>query len=312
MSPKIVSHERDAKPLEIAATLRRDGAVIVRELLSHELVDQLVTAVAPHMHVPKGNDFYGGDVKTCSNLLDRDPIFSQELLLHPVVLDVLDVLDGTLLPDNPMGPSNASSQPKHGEDGFDQLTSMGERTRDPVNGPNCHHYHVHFSGSIHVGPGGGHQELHREMDIYRPYLDQDPDAPDWVVAVNYAGTDFTTKNGATRIVPGSHRWSKDREPHPHEEAQAEMPKGSALFWLGRSFHALGTNHTEENRAGLITIFSANWLAQEENQFISVPPDMAETLPEQAQQLLGYRASPVGWAADRDPENLLRPGTATYI
>ncbi len=127
------------------------------------------------------------------------------------------------------------------------------------------------------------------------------------MAVNYAGTDFTTENGATRIVPGSHRWSKDRAPDPHEEAQAVMPKGSALFWLGRSFHALGTNHTDENRAGLITIFSANWLTQEENQFFGVPPEFAETLPEQAQLLLGYRGGGVGWATGRDTENLLRPG-----
>ena len=310
MSPQIISHERDAKPLEIAETLRRDGAVIVRDLLSHDVVDRLVTAVSPFLHVPKGNDFYGGDVRTCSNLLGRDPIFTEELLLHPLVLDVLD---GTLLPDNPMGPSNVKPQPKHGSDGFDQLTSMGERTRDPVNGPNCHHYRVHFSGSIHVGPGGGHQELHREMDIYRPYLDQDPDAPDWVVAVNYAGTDFTAENGATRIVPGSHRWPADRKPTPQDEAQAVMPKGSALFWLGKSFHALGTNRTQDqNRAGLLTIFSANWLSQEENQYFGVPPEFAEKLPERAQQLLGYRGGNVVWATGRDSENLLQPGDGAPI
>lgn len=311
MGPTIKAYERDATPIEIAGTLRQDGAVIIRELLPHDVVDRLVAAVDPFLKVPKANEFYGANVRTCSNLFGRDRIFVEELLLNPMVLDVLD---GTLLPDCPMGPSNARPQlKKHGTDGYDQLTSIGERSRDPVHGPNCHHYRVHFSGSIQVGPGGGHQTPHREMDIYRPYFEHDPDQPDWVVAVNYAGTDFTEDNGATRVVPGSHRWPRGREPQSHEEAQAVMPKGSALFWLGKSFHALGTNRTpKENRAGLLTILSANWLSQEENQFFGVPPEFAKTLPERAQLLLGYRAGQVGWATGRDSENLLRPGEGQPI
>ena len=265
-----------------------------------------MNAAQPFLKVSPSAEFYGEQVRTCSNLFGRDPVFAEPLLLNPLILDVLD---GVLLPSHPMGPSRPRSVAKVG---YNAEGVNAELSRDPVNGPNCHHYRVHFSGSVQVEANGGHQTLHREMDIFRPYIEHEPDQPNWVVAVNYAGSDFTVANGATRIVPGSHRWPRDRAPHPHEEAQAVMPKGSALFWLGRSFHALGTNHTEQKRAGIITVFSANWLAQEENQFISVPPDIAEKLPDQAQQLLGYRGSPTGWAAERDPDYLLRPGTAAYI
>ena len=90
MSPTIKAYERDAKPLEIAGTLRQDGAVIIRELLPHDVVDRLVAAVAPFLKIPKLNEHYGTNVTTCSNLFGRDPIFARELLLNPVVLGVLD------------------------------------------------------------------------------------------------------------------------------------------------------------------------------------------------------------------------------
>jgi len=307
--PQIESFARDAKSLEVAHALRRDGAVIVREVLPHGVVEELVQAAEPLLHDAPGTEFYGGNVRTCGNLFGKDPVFATHLLTNPLILDVLD---GTLLPEYPLG-SQAKEQRLHGEDGYDQNLGNGDRQRDDVNGPNCHHYRVHFSGSIQVGPGGGKQELHREMDIFRPYIEQDPAQPDWVVAVNYAGVDFTEDNGATRIVPGSHRWPAERAPHRSEEAQAVMPKGSALFWLGKSFHALGTNHTPDLiRAGLLTIFSVNWLTQEENQFIAVPPDFVEQLPEKAQQLLGYRGASVGWVNGRDSENLLREGVGQPI
>ena len=309
MSPKLVAYERDAKPAEIAQTLRRDGAVIVRELLPHAVMDQLATGVAPILRKPPGS-IYGGQTKTCSNLFAHGREFSEHLLTNP---RVLDVLDGTLLPEHPMGPSGPTRALMHGYD-YDDSENKDLRfdRRDPLLGPNCHHYRVHFGGSIQVWPGGELQPLHREMDVFRPYIEHDPDQPDWVVAVSYAACDFTAENGATRIVPGSHRWPTKRKPRPEDEAQAVMPKGSAIFWLGKTFHALGANRTAEARTGILSIFSVNWLTQEENQFVGVPVELVKTLPEQAQQLLGYRSAALGYVMGRDAENLLRPGSGQPI
>ncbi len=302
--PQIKSYEKDAKPLEIAGTLRQEGAVIIREVLPHDVVDELVAAAEPLVRESPGPEFYGENVRTCSNLFGRDPVFAERLLSNSLILDVLD---GTLLPQHPMGPASAKTQAQHEVGIYDHEEYLRAEQRDPVNGPNCHHYRVHFSGSIQLGARGGHQVLHREMDAFRPFIQQEPDQPDWVVAVNYACTDFTEENGATRVVPGSHRWPPDRAPREREEARAVMPKGSALFWLGKAFHALATNTTDQNRAGLLTIFSVNWLTQEENQFVAVPPEFAKTLPEQAQRLLGYRSASLGYVAGRDAENILREG-----
>ena len=37
-------------------------------------------------------------------------------------------------------------------------------------------------------------------------------------------------NGATRVVPCSYRWPRDREPWPHEIVQAEMSAGATFFY----------------------------------------------------------------------------------
>ncbi len=59
----------------------------------------------------------------------------------------------------------------------------------------------------------------------------------------WALTDFTIENGATRLVPGSHRF--DRIPRRREEpeviVQAVMPAGSVLVYDGSLWHAGGAN-----------------------------------------------------------------------
>ncbi|MCH2184436.1 phytanoyl-CoA dioxygenase family protein, partial [Myxococcota bacterium] len=141
----------------------------------------------------------------------------------------------------------------------------------------------------------------------------DPARPECILAVNWALTDFRVENGATRIVPGSHLWPEDRRPEKDEIAQAEMPKGSLLFWTGKALHGLGASRVEEPRTGVIVTFVVNWMTQEENQYLTVPPEVARELPERAQQLLGYRCSAtLGWSVGRDQDNMLQPGKSGNI
>ena len=92
-----------------------------------------------------------------------------------------------------------------------------------------------------------------------------------------------------------------------------MPKGSIVFWLGSVFHGLGINHTDTPRTGFIYSFGLDHLAQEENQFLSVPPEIAGTLPPRAQQLLGYRMShTINFVAGRDQDFVLRPGAGSVL
>jgi len=58
----------------------------------------------------------------------------------------------------------------------------------------------------------------------------------------YALTDFTEENGATRIIPGSHKLDTAPEFGKHYDSiSAEMSKGSVLVWPGNVWHGGGEN-----------------------------------------------------------------------
>jgi ectoine hydroxylase-related dioxygenase (phytanoyl-CoA dioxygenase family) len=103
----------------------------------------------------------------------------------------------------------------------------------------------------------------------------------------------TAENGATRVIPGSHRHS---DPWPPDEAglvQAEMPTGSALFYMGSTWHGGGANRSDAPRMGLINTYSLGWLRQETNQYLAVPPEIAAQYPPRIRRLIGYaRHSPI--------------------
>ena len=306
MTISIASFDRDAKAIDVAEALRRDGAAIVRELVAPDVMDSLTSKLATELDAqePGGGSFFGHRMKILTRLFARGPEFAEHLMLNQRVLEVTDAI---LRPQFPMA-APSQEKPIATADASDTPLEQLFGSRDPVLGPHCHHYRVNVGVALQVCGGGKNQPLHREMDIYRPFLEHDPERHECILAVNWAGTDFTRDNGATRLALGSHRWPQEREAENHEVAQAVMPKGSAIFWLGKALHGLGANRVDEPRTGILFTFTLNWLAQEENQYLAVPPEIARTLPERAQPLLGYRASPIlGHVGGRDNENLLNEG-----
>ena len=296
---------------EIAAALRRDGGAVIRELVAPEVADAIAEALVPPLRAqePGGESFFGAPTRGLGDLFVHVPEVAERLLLNETFLEVADAV---LLPQAPMAASAAQARPSvTWEEGLDEAFSdyLEMKPRDPVLGPNCHHYRLNISGARQVCPGATNQFLHREMDTFRPFLEHAPDGPERALAIIWAITDFTLDNGATRIVPGSHRWPRERVAEEHEVARAVMPKGSAALWTGKTLHGLAASR-DDSRTSVTFVFMANWLTTEENQFFAIPPEVARDLPERAQQLIGYRASPaLGWVTDRDPDNLLRAPAA---
>lgn len=68
-----------------------------------------------------------------------------------------------------------------------------------------------------------------------------------------------------------------------------MPRGSVLFYLGSAVHAGGRNHTDTPRTGLITTYSLGWLRQEENHYLTIPREVAESYDENVRRLMGYQS-----------------------
>lgn len=170
-------------------------------------------------------------------------------------------------------------------------------------GPHCVRFQLSSVQGIEVGPGATDQELHRDDDIFRlPHPH-----PVFEVNVMWAVTDFTAENGATRVVPGSHLWPSGRGPEAGTEIAAAMPAGSALLWLGSTWHGAGANRTDRARIGVYAGYSLGWLRQEEMMYLALPPDAVRPMPEALQRLIGYELKgsiTLGWLDGRDPRKVL--------
>lgn len=166
---------------------------------------------------------------------------------------------------------------------------------DPLLLPFCHNYRIGSSTAIEIHPGEGDQRLHRDDSIYPIRMP----GMEWQASVIWALDDFTLENGATRVVPGSHRWVSPRAVKDDDTViQAPMPKGSALFYLGSVWHGGGANKSNRARAGLISTYSLGWLRQEVNQYLTIPRHIAASYPERIQKLIGYtgHGEMLGWYA----------------
>jgi ectoine hydroxylase-related dioxygenase (phytanoyl-CoA dioxygenase family) len=171
-------------------------------------------------------------------------------------------------------------------------------------------YQLHLTQSIAVGPESPSQMLHRDHWCF-DFFPFPPDI-DVEVASIWALDEFTVHNGATRVVPDSHR-----EPHgvryeDDDSLPAEMPRGSIVLYLGSTFHGAGTNQSDDVRVGINVDYVVGWLRQEENQYLSYTLDEVRQFPERVQRLLGYEvgAYALGYIdGGRSPMELLDPNRA---
>ena len=170
--------------------------------------------------------------------------------------------------------------------------------------PNCASYQLCATAILVPDPGSKAQALHREDQLWNlpsPH-------PVIEVAGMWAITDFTKENGATHLVPGSNLWWDDRTPRKDEIVQAEMGRGSVLLWTDHVLHGAGANYSDAPRFGTAVAYNLGWLRQEENQYLAVQPEIARTLPENLQKLVGYQLNGgLGFTGElgKDPIEMLR-------
>lgn len=160
--------------------------------------------------------------------------------------------------------------------------------------------------AISIGPGETAQLLHFDDGMYplaRP-------RPALSAATIWAVSDFTAENGATVVIPGSHRWGDDRTPTPADElVSIEMPAGSVVIFLGTLWHGGGANRTaDDTRLAVTAQYCQPWLRSQEAFSLSTPPAIAATVPEGIRGMLGYSIHPpfVGMVNGMHPKRLLLP------
>lgn len=150
--------------------------------------------------------------------------------------------------------------------------------------PYCDCYQLHLTQVIRIKPGQPAQPLHRDRLAWGGFLQRVIEPQ---LNTIWAITDFTRDNGATRVAPGSQLWDEARHAEEHELTCAEMTAGSVILYTGSVIHSGGANLSEADRIGINITYSLGWLRQEENQYLSCPPDIAATLAPELQRLIGY-------------------------
>lgn len=169
---------------------------------------------------------------------------------------------------------------------------------------------LHLTQVIGIGPGQPAQPVHRDQWAF----DFFPFPDDYHVQCNtiWALTDFTQQNGATRLAIGSQHDENDLRRTHEGMAHATMRKGSVLLYTGKVYHSGGENTSDTVRRGCNITYCASWVRQEENQYLSTPPEVLDELDEDILRLMGYArgAYALGYIDDlRDPIAAIRPDLA---
>lgn len=158
--------------------------------------------------------------------------------------------------------------------------------------------------SMNIGPGESPQLLHADdgmVTLPRPH-------PATMVTTLWALSDFRADNGATHLVPGSHRHESMPKPgDTHDVTVADMAAGSVLVLHGSTWHGGGRNDTvDERRYGVSVQYVAGWCRQQQNLMLGTDRDVAAGYPQRLQELIGYSmfANVMGHVDRQHPRTLL--------
>ena len=236
----------------VQASIAADGACIVEDLLAPELCERLLADFMPHLgELSWGVDDLGYRNEFYGRQTKRlHGLFSKspamvEVLLQPLLLGL--------------------AQRMFVESGLASELRLSN------------------TELMVLGEGQGNQDFHTDAVSWRRV--QQREEGEILISANIALTPFRASNGATRVVPGSHRWPPDRQPHPHEVCRAEMPRGAARVYAGNVIHSGGASTEPDARVGLYLGYIPSWLRPIENQLVTNAPADVLALPDAARRLL---------------------------
>ena len=250
---KITTLPSNSSTEDIIEVLEKDGAAIVDGFVSQEWLSEFNSAVQTSIDNYKPFDYGEPEAE---EFLGR-----QTVRLNGLIRKAPNYID--LITDDRL------------------LTIM-----DHFLTPNCGQYRLNSSEIIEIHGGETAQELHWDDVIWPAHFW----APDLLLQFNVmiAATDFTESNGATLVVPGSHKWDHSkRQPKQKEITQAVMKAGSAVFIPGKTLHGGGNNTDGVKRRAIVASYVLGWLRTQENHFLHTSIDEAMEWPERVRQLLGY-------------------------
>ncbi len=158
--------------------------------------------------------------------------------------------------------------------------------------PNCGSYWVNTAQAMFIGPNSDAQPLHRDCmnwaQMVRPSW---PHGPELTLSSMIALEAITEEIGATRVIPGSHRWDElEKGVHADLTVPAEMGPGDALVYTGKLVHGGGANLTDDRwRRAMHLSFVLGWLTPEESSPIDYTDEELLGQSERVQRVLGHRS-----------------------
>ena len=162
--------------------------------------------------------------------------------------------------------------------------------------------------AIHLKPGESAQPWHFDdahLEIPRP-------RPAYGLSAFWAIDKTDEFNGATEIIPGSHKWSEPSIPGSITDAdlsqysvpnlaedkgaradsiKALLEPGSLMIAKGTLWHRGGANTSAQSRLIITPQYCSGWARQLENMLLCVTPENAAKLSKRAQELIGYNIHP---------------------
>jgi len=253
---------------DVVAVLEGDGGVIVEDFLTSETLEGLRRDLLPLLdRQSSGRDGFAGFRTRRLSALFAHTRHCASIATHPLYLKPAE---------------HFLCQPREVWVG-ERRTSIAADVR------------IGVTQAIQLAPGQGAQPLHRDDTVF---LWRHPtNGREGRVQIICALSDFTAENGGTLVIPGSHLWDDERKPDMSETVPTVMRGGSALIFLGSTFHAGGANTTagEYRTAASLALDAAN-MRQEENMYLSLSSELVASYPEQIQRLLGWSAGTnhMGW------------------
>lgn len=275
---------RTDAPEKIIEAQKKDGACIIERFLTPETLRQLNSDVdAPLQQVKPGAE-------------DADPALQE------------------LVGKNTRRLSNLVTYSKTWREGIindDVLHGLCHEGIGKIAGDSSD-YWLSMAHMIEIGPGSSAQPLHVDGGQWWPFWDMDPDGPEMMLNFLVAATDTTTENGATGVVPGSHRWSyrgEDAEKtlatwDEKDAVPVALKAGDCLLIGGRIVHRGGANTTDEHRRVMTVTVCSSCFTPEEPSVLIIDHELASGLSERAKKFLGYKeVVPFGsaglWAGPAD-------------
>lgn len=243
-----------ATAAEIKETTDRDGAVIVRQVLSPDLLARISADLEPYLAGINPRTDYDGDAYGA--FLPKTKRLEGLAQKSDAVVEA--ILDRRYL-----------------EWAEENLEWCGE-------------IQLNAAQLIEIAPGEEAQVLHRDEGTWPEIAGGEKQL---VVNCLMALSDFTEEVGATRVVVGSHR-DMTIDPYALDPATASVPAlmkaGDALYYTGKAIHGGGANRTTDvYRRAITASFTLGWLKPEEAHTLSVTPERMRELPRRIRELCSF-------------------------